>query len=208
MRNFEERKAEVFRRSENRIKERKRNLNRILAMCIPLCLMLTVLSVTMLPSLLPINNKNMANDGTPEAVGGLTGTSAEFVSVSVSGVGLTPENNILVEDTNKVAQIYYTVQSSFVAYGGGNKENVDVKPGDDSLTEEEDKEYSSSETTNFSSGYKLTFTAANGTQSTYTLNGYVLTYNNTDKSVTLTDTQRSQILDQLGLVITWEEEPK
>ena len=42
MRSFEERKAEVFRRSENRIKERKRNRNRILAMCIPICLVITV----------------------------------------------------------------------------------------------------------------------------------------------------------------------
>ena len=208
MRNFDERKAEIFRRSENRIKERKRNRNRILAVCIPLCLVITVLSVTILPSLLPMNNKNMANDGTPEAVDGLTGNSAEFVSVSVSGAGLTPETNILVEDSNKVAQIYYTVQSSFVSSGGGNKENADVKPGDDLLTEEEDKVYSSSGTTNLASGYKLTFTADNRTQSTYTLNGYVLTDNNTNKSVTLTDTQRSQILDQLGLVITWEEDPK
>ena len=207
MRNFEERKAEVFRRSENRIKERKRNRNRILAMCIPLCLVITVLSVTMLPSLLPMNNKNMANDGTPEAVGGLTGNSAEIVSVLVSGAGLTPETNILVEDTNKVAQIYYTVQSSFVSSGGGNKESAKEEAEDDALTEE-NKDYSQSGTTNFSSGYKLTFIADNGTQSTYTLNGYVLTDNNTNKSVTLTDTQRSLILDQLGLVITWEEEPK
>ena len=48
MRNFEERKAEVFRRSENRIKERKRNRNRILAMCIPLCLVVTVWSIMIL----------------------------------------------------------------------------------------------------------------------------------------------------------------
>ena len=207
MRNFEERKAEVFRRSENRIKERKRNRNRILTMCIPLCLVITVLSVTMLPSLVPANNKNMANDRTPEAVGGLTGNSAEIVSVLVSGAGLTPETNILVEDTNKVAQIYYTVQSSFVSSGGGNKESAKEEAEDDALTEE-NKDYSQSGTTNFSSGYKLTFIADNGTQSTYTLNGYVLTDNNTNKSVTLTDTQRSLILDQLGLVITWEEEPK
>ena len=62
MRNFEERKAEVFRRSENRIKERKRNRNRILALCVPLCLILTVMSVTMLPSMLSIGDKNSAAD--------------------------------------------------------------------------------------------------------------------------------------------------
>ena len=58
MRNFEERKAEVFRRSENRIKERKRNRNRILAMCVPLCLILTMFSVTILPAMLPAGMDN------------------------------------------------------------------------------------------------------------------------------------------------------
>lgn len=36
MRSFEERKAEVFRRSENRIKERRKARSRALAVCIPL----------------------------------------------------------------------------------------------------------------------------------------------------------------------------
>ena len=45
MRSFEERKAEVFRRSENRIKERRKARSRALAVCIPLCLIITVWSV-------------------------------------------------------------------------------------------------------------------------------------------------------------------
>ena len=53
MRELNECKAEVFRRSDNRIKERRRNRNRILAMCIPLCLVLTIFSVMMLPGMLP-----------------------------------------------------------------------------------------------------------------------------------------------------------
>lgn len=40
MRNLEDCKTEVFRRSEERIKKRKRNRNRVLACCIPLCLLL------------------------------------------------------------------------------------------------------------------------------------------------------------------------
>lgn len=49
MKTFEERKAEVFRRSEKRIQSRRRRRNRILAFCIPLCLMLTVWSVSLFP---------------------------------------------------------------------------------------------------------------------------------------------------------------
>lgn len=40
MRNLEDCKTEVFRRSEERIKKRKRNRNHVLACCIPLCVLL------------------------------------------------------------------------------------------------------------------------------------------------------------------------
>jgi len=42
MRELNECKAEVFRRSDNRIKERRRKFNRVLALCVPLCLILTI----------------------------------------------------------------------------------------------------------------------------------------------------------------------
>ena len=64
MRNLNECQAEVFRRSEKRIKERKRNRNRILAMCIPLCLIITIFSVAMIPGMLPAGmDKAPAADG-------------------------------------------------------------------------------------------------------------------------------------------------
>ena len=208
MRNFEERKAEVFRRSEKRIKERKRNRNRILTLCLPLCLVLTVWSVTILSSMLPTNNKNSVADGSPEAVGGVSGNSAKFISVSVSGGGNAPHSTVLVEDVNIVAQIYYSIDSAFV-YAS---EEDDKHSAGNGMTEEKVEDYgdnfSQSESTNLASGYTITFTTGTGTQLVYTLNGNVLTDNATNKRVTLTDTQRSQMLDRLGLVITWEEEPK
>ena len=45
MRNFEEIKAEIFRRSEKRIKKRKIKRNKILALCIPLCFVVSVCAV-------------------------------------------------------------------------------------------------------------------------------------------------------------------
>ena len=63
MREINEITAEVFRRSENRIKERRRNRNRILAMCIPLCLIITIFSVTMLPGMLPVGMDGAPEDG-------------------------------------------------------------------------------------------------------------------------------------------------
>ena len=64
MRELNECKAEVFRRSDNRIKERRRKFNRVLALCVPLCLILTIFSVTILPAMMPAGN-----DKAPEADG-------------------------------------------------------------------------------------------------------------------------------------------
>ena len=50
MKTFEERKAEVFRRSKERIHIRRKRRNCILAFCIPLCLMLTIWSVSLFPA--------------------------------------------------------------------------------------------------------------------------------------------------------------
>ena len=46
MRDFEERKAEIFRRSDERIKERKRNRRRILMTCVPIVLFAGILTLS------------------------------------------------------------------------------------------------------------------------------------------------------------------
>lgn len=48
MRSLEECRAEVFRRSEDRIRRRRQRRNRILAVCVPLVLCVTVLAAEML----------------------------------------------------------------------------------------------------------------------------------------------------------------
>ena len=64
MREINECTAEVFRRSEKRIKERKRNRNRILAFCVPLCLIVTVWSIMILPAMMPASKSdNSAGEG-------------------------------------------------------------------------------------------------------------------------------------------------
>lgn len=55
MRNLEDCRAEVFRRSEKRIKERKRKRNRVLAWCIPLCLLLVAGGIYIRPFFEPVN---------------------------------------------------------------------------------------------------------------------------------------------------------
>lgn len=59
MRDLNECKAEVFRRSDKRRRELRRNRERVLAMCLSLCLTLTVLAVMHLPEREgPVDGKN------------------------------------------------------------------------------------------------------------------------------------------------------
>lgn len=205
MRNFEERKAEVFRRSENRIKERKRNRNRILALCIPLCLIVTVWSIMILPAMMPASKSNNNAGEGMDIMGSVDGTDAAFVRVEVMSTGTATQSTILKDNADEVAQIYYTVQSSFVSSGGGNKESANDKAEDDALTEE-NKDYSQSGTTNLSSGFRIIFTTENGAQTVYSLSGDKLLNETTKQETILTVDQRSNLLDMLGLTIIWGED--
>ena len=207
MREINECTAEVFRRSEKRIKERKRNRNRILAFCIPLCLIVTVWSIMILPAMMPASKSdNNAGEGM-DIMGSVDGTAAAYVRVEVMSTGTATQSAILKDDADEVAQIYYTVQSSFVNSGGGNKESAKEEAEDDALTDE-NKDYSQSGTTNLSSGFRIIFTAENGTQTIYSLSGDKLINETTKQETILTEEQRSNLLDMLGLTITWEEDPQ
>ncbi len=77
MRNLSEAKAEIFRLSEKKIAERKKNLRRTAAFCIPICLFLTVFSATALQKtlLVPQDKITECTDGestdkTPEGTAG------------------------------------------------------------------------------------------------------------------------------------------
>ena len=206
MREINECTAEVFRRSEKRIKERKRNRNRLLAFCIPLCLIVTVWSIMILPAMMPASKSdNNAGEGM-DIMGSVDGTAAAYVRVEVMSTGTATQSAILKDDADEVAQIYYTVQSSFVNSGGGNKESAREEAEDDALTEE-NKDYSQSGTTNLSSGFRIIFTTENGAQTIYSLSEDKLINETTKQETILTDDQRSNLLDMLGLTIIREEDP-
>ena len=69
MREINECTAEVFRRSEKRIKERKRNRNRILMCCIPLLICITVFSTAILPAMMPAKKGENLSDNCSDMAG-------------------------------------------------------------------------------------------------------------------------------------------
>ena len=206
MREINECTAVVFRRSEKRIKERKRNRNRILAFCVPLCLIVTVWSIMILPAMMPANKSNNSAGEGMDIMGGVDGTDAAFVCVEIMSIGTATESTIQKDDATEVAQIYSTLQSSFVNSGGGNKESVNEEAEDNALTE--NKDFSQSGTTYLSSGIRIIFTTENGSQTIYSLSGDKLINETMKQETILTEDQCSNLMNMLGLTITWEEVPK
>ena len=106
MRNLEDCKAEVFRRSEERIKERKRTRNRVLACCIPLCLLLAVGGLYLRPLLEPVDElMKSKSEGTVAPERNLGGTEFTLLGgvVEYTAVEITDRTG----DTELVCKVTY-----------------------------------------------------------------------------------------------------
>ena len=90
MRDLKTCQAEVFLRSENRIKARKKRRNRILMTCIPMALGLTVIVAALWP-------KASVSSGTPEqeTYAQLSGFTAESATSSVAKIDIVSKNAVL-----------------------------------------------------------------------------------------------------------------
>ena len=201
MRNFEERKAEVFRRSEDRIKERKRKRNRILALCIPLCLVVTVWSVGVLPSLFA----QKGNDAECEDDGSLYGDKApgsegsfieeskthNFVSVSVQGKGYTGE----ITDTVSVGKVFQNIYDILDANGGYKELIGDYTENLDDVENED----MAAESTLESERYIITLESSEGNNRVYILNGNILYDQALGEEISLTKEQLNDLLVALEL---------
>lgn len=196
MRNFEERRAEIFRRSENRIKERKRNRNRILAVCIPLCLVLTVCAVSFLPEMgtKGMNAAPSEDMLLPEYAGINTACSVK-VELITEGAEYKPLLQQPFVSTEDAAQFYYSMESALApARGEQQKEQDKLTDSSENINEEE---FTLGGAGDPLPGYRITFTMEDGTNVIYTLNGYVLEKNTDDAQAFLTQSQRTQLVKML-----------
>lgn len=216
MRNFDERKAEIFRRSENRIKERKRNRNRILALCVPLCLCIAILSVIYLPDMMISPDKsNTAGDmnmaGGVENSSGFVYTSFEITSTKTAKSDTDKQN---------IENIYNIIQSAFTVNDYSDdveqetttdrsefpqEQKPSTQKGESTLKGEDN--YSTGLVESFSKGvaYTLTFTADNGQKIVYTLCDNILTNETTNESVTVTEDQLKDLYTKVFTVTYGKE---
>lgn len=195
MRLIQEYTAEVFRRSEERIKKRKQTQKRILLCVTPVALCAILFTTGFLPGL---RQKNAPSNSQPEAIignsDGVTGNSADknnsdfsrslYVQVQIqSPAGSKTITEKQTVDTMHAAIVSATITPPESGAGNSSPSDDNFSPGDMGTAPQ----------------YTITFTTKLGDQTVYTLSGSTLTQTNTGKTTTLTDSQRKVLMDTLQL---------
>ena len=194
MRDLDECTAEVFRRSEKRIRDRRRNRSRVLAVCIPICLIAAVWSVTVFPGRTPeLETSNYA-----QSVWETTGDADRdlvYIAFEIQDAGVYPEERDgKVTDPAVVDEMFRTIHSLF-ADPGGNLPACENFPAT-----EDNPCYDQAESTNTRKVYTITFTAEDGLQTVYILRENTLVDVNEDKTIFLSDAQTVELMAVLGIL--------
>lgn len=196
MRNFEERKAEVFRRSEKRIKERKQRRNHILMACIPLVLCITILGAFLRPNVTPDGAAD-PGDTRPVVDGmgsdGFASLSCPIAKISVSGNDLSLSITE-VSDLLLISDKLYSYGTRAPSSNGITNEEVVDRAPEDNAEDVSGSIMDSTETV-----YTITLVMREGEKTEYLLSGNTLKDLNADQTYTLSQTQVDELQELLGI---------
>lgn len=187
MRDFEQRKAEIFRRSEERLTQRKRR-RRMIISCVPIVICIAFLSVFKLPDF-----KLETGKSAPDAYN-QTVSAEKYISVRIQGKGENSGYNKVIEDqeiiekiVNSIADAESEKNSTESSEPDENKSAgapQDAVAGASPSRKEED------------SGYTITIAVSDGSERIYTLSEDILT-DEKNTRIFLTDEQFSEIVSLL-----------
>lgn len=195
MRNFEERKAEVFRRSEKRIKERKQRRNHILMACIPLVLCITLLGAFLFPGATPEDPRFNGSAG-----GGLTEEKFESLSCPIAKITVTGGN---FSQTYKEVEDLLLISDQLYSYGSRGSETNGTT--DDGIASEgEDRKEHADDiygnvTDHSNVAYTITLVTHEGVKTEYRLAGKTLENLTTKQTYHLSQTQVNELYELLGI---------
>ncbi len=177
MRTFEERKTEIFLRSEERITKHKQTRNRIIVSIIPLLVVAAVLSINLLPKSLPAVQDNTSTT---------TDTTTTTLSVKVRDSSESSENYYAVKDAESAMILLDNIVENEVA--------LDVP-----MPTENSKLQDAAASQSRFSTYIIVVTESNGMQTTYKLSHYTLHDLSADKMYALTDEEYENLKEALSI---------
>ena len=195
MRELHECQAEVFRRSEKRIQERKQRRNHLIMACLPLVLCITILGAFLFPG------------GTPEdpgfngaAGGGLTEEKFESLYCPIAKITITGGN---FSQTYREVEDLLLISDQLYSYGSRGSETTGTT--DDSIVSEgEDRKENADDiygniTDHSNVVYTITLVTHEGVKTEYRLAGKTLENLTTKQTYHLSQTQVNELYELLGM---------
>lgn len=194
MRDFEQRKAEIFRRSEERLTQRKHR-RRMIISCVPLVICIAVLSVVHVPDLIPTINtggKSQVEEN-KDTSSVQTDETKSYSAVKVQARSENTEYYREFEEPESVEKIVNTIEKYNCEKNNASASTEAETDYDNAaaggatmaaeLPEEDKKE----------DGYRITVVSSDGSERVYTIaDGYLRDLTN-GKKVFLTKEQVSEI---------------
>lgn len=209
MRSLEECKAEIFRRSEITIKKRKQMRNRILAVCLPLCLCIGAVflwqpsmqhkagkaenSYEMLSAAMDSPDKsyslqdNISMENVCDTALPVEGEGMELYAAKVSVSGL--KSSQFIENSGQTQhspkEQFQYLYDLFVQENGSQvfEDFVITDPSETLKDHPKAPEYT------------ITFTMSDQSEITFLLTGNILSVKDTDKTITLTPEQKQKLYE-------------
>lgn len=187
MRDFEQRKAEIFRRSEDRLTQRKRR-RRMIISCVPIMICIAFLSVFKLPDI-ELETGKSAPDAYNQTV-----STEKYISVRIQGKGENSGYTKVIEDQEIIEKIVNSIA------GAESEKNSteSSEPDENKLagTPQDAVAGASPSRKEEDSGYTITISASDGSERIYTLSEDILT-DEKNTRIFLTDEQFSEIVSLL-----------
>ena len=195
MRELHECQAEVFRRSEKRIKERKQRRRRILMTCIPLVLCLTIFGTFLFPQL---NNNMQAPEGMPESETQAAMGQDENQSMTCSIVEIKVSGNGVSIRYTDVADLLL-ISDQLNTYGTRAPETSGTTNEDGSDRSENADDVVGGVADSVNAAYTITLITHEGEKTEYQLIGNTLFNQTTNQAYTLTYEQVKELREILGV---------
>ena len=196
MRELHECQAEVFRRSEKRIKERKQRRNHILMACIPLVLCLTAFGGFLFPQLF---NHKQAPESMPDPFGTQAAMGQdEYQSLTCAIAEIKVSGNGVSIHYTDVADILL-ISDQLNTYGTRAPETNATVNEDGSDRKENADDVIGSVMESVNAAYTITLITHEGVKTEYCLFGNTLRNQTTNQAYTLTYEQAKELRDMLGI---------
>ena len=195
MRELHECQAEVFRRSEKRIQERKQRRKHLIMACLPLVLCITILGAFLFPGGIPEDPRFNGTAG-----GGLTEEKFESLSCPIAKITITGGN---FSQTYREVEDLLLISDQLYSYGSRGSETTGTT--DDSIVSEgEDRKENADDiygniTDHSNVAYTITLVTHEGVKTEYQLAGKTLKNLTTKQTYDLSQTQVNELYELLGI---------